>query len=124
MSNKLTKIATDILIIESDLPYRFTHNSENSPKIDDFEIHIFEQTWNSTALGFGGVGGQQITTAYTYVFIPITIEQNCFVYFSGRFAYEVPYSETFIKDVYNHDVKSVRDSVIYKKECMKNCSKD
>ena len=57
MSNKLTEMAMDILAIEADLPYRFDYSNNSNPTLDDFELHTFEQTWGSTALGFGGVGG-------------------------------------------------------------------
>lgn len=32
-----------------------------------FKAYVFPQTWSSTALGFGGCGGQAITEAYTTV---------------------------------------------------------
>ena len=32
-----------------------------------FKMFVFPQTWNSTALGFDGCGGQAITEAYTTV---------------------------------------------------------
>ena len=107
MSNKLTGMAREILAIEADLPYRFDYSDNSHPTLDDFEIHIFDQTWGSTALGFGGIGGQAMTTARTYVFIPMGINQKCFVYFAGKFAYAVDYSEKFMKDVYNENMESV-----------------
>lgn len=55
MSNKLTEMARDILAIEADLPYRFDYSDNSNPTLDDFELHTFEQTWGSTALGFGGI---------------------------------------------------------------------
>ena len=58
MPNKLTRIAQEILFMESDLPQRFDYSSGERPEINDFEIHLFEQTWGSTALGFSGIGGQ------------------------------------------------------------------
>ena len=67
MSNKLTEMAREILSIEADLPFRLDYSDNSNPTLDDFELHTFEQTWGSTALGFGGVGGQAITTARTYV---------------------------------------------------------
>ena len=106
MSNKLTQTALELLMIEGDLPCRLDYE-EVHPTLNDFEIHIFEQTWGSTALGFGGMGGQAMTDARTYVFIPVTANQKCFVYFAGRFAYAVPYSETFIKDVINEQMAPV-----------------
>ena len=80
MSNKLTEMAREILSIEADLPYRLDYSNKSHPTVNDFELHTFEQTWGSTALGFGGIGGQAMTTARTYVFIPIGINQKCFVY--------------------------------------------
>ena len=115
MSNKLTKMAREILNIEADLPYRFDYSDKSNPTLDDFELYTFEQTWGSTALGFGGVGGQAITSATTYVFIPISINQKCFVYFAGRFAYAVDYSGKFMEDVFGCNVASVAESGKYKR---------
>ena len=115
MSNKLTEMTREILDIEADLPYRFNYNDNLNPTLDDFVLHTFEQTWGSTALGFGGVGGQAMTSATTYVFIPIVINQKCFVYFAGRFAYAVDYSEKFMEDVLKCDMASVADSGKYKR---------
>ena len=114
MSNKLTRMAREILAIEADLPYRFDYSDNSNPTLDDFELHTFEQTWGSTALGFGGVGGQAMTSATTYVFIPIVINQKCFVYFADRFAYAVDYSDKFMEDVLNCNVASVAKSGKYK----------
>ena len=113
MSNKLTKIAREILSIEADLPYRFNYKEKQRPIIDDFEVHIFEQVWGSTALGFSGFGGQAMTSAMTYVFIPVTCNQKCFVYFAGRFAYAVDYSEKFMEDVLKGNMESVSRSNKY-----------
>ena len=114
MSNKLTGMAREILTIEKDLPYRFDYSDNSHPTIDDFDIYTFEQTWGSTALGFDGMGGQAITSARTYVFIPIDINQKCFVYFAGRFAYAVDYSEKFMEDVLEWNVAAVYESGKYK----------
>ena len=114
MSNKLTRMAREILAIEEDLPYRFDYSDNSNPTLNDFELHTFEQTWGSTALGFGGVGGQMMTSATTYVFIPMSVNQKCFVYFAGRFAYAVDYNEKFMKDVLNCNVASVTKSGKYK----------
>lgn len=113
MSNKLTKMAREILSIESDLPYRFDYNESPHPVLDDFEIYTFEQTWGSTALGFGGIGGQAMTSATTYVFVPVTCNQKCFVYFAGRFAYAVNYSKEFMDDVLKCNMASVAKSGKY-----------
>ena len=115
MGNKLTRMAREILAIEADLPYRFDYSDNSNPILDDFKLHTFEQTWGSTALGFGGVGGQAMTSATTYVFIPIVINQKCFVYFAGRFAYAVDYSEKFMEDVLKCNMASVDESGKYKR---------
>ena len=123
MSNKLTDTALDLLMIEKDLLYRMDYSKEDKHfriGFDDFDMFIFPQTWGSTALGFGGIGGQSMTTANTYVFIPVTCHQNCFVYFDGRFAYQVPYSKSFMEDVRNHSMKSVNQSRLYVKEANSN----
>ena len=62
---------------------------------------MFTQTWGSTALGFGGIGGQAITSAYVCV-----IESNLLgqfaVYFGGRLAYVIERPDTkFFEDIAN-----------------------
>lgn len=51
-------------------------------------VAMFPQTWSSTALGFGGLGGQAFTEAYTAVIEGPDGTQA--VYWSGQFAYSVP----------------------------------
>ena len=107
------QMAMEILDIESDLPYRFDYTLKYPPQIDDFDLFTFEQVWSSTALGFGGIGGQAITSATTYVFIPKSTESKCFVYFAGKFAYSVKYSRKFMEDVIANNVASVGASAKY-----------
>lgn len=110
MSNKLTDLAIEVLLVEKDIPLRIDYSKEDPLyrfNINDFSVYIFEQTWGSTALGFSGMGGQAITTANTIVLIPINNNQDCFVYFAGRFAYSVPYSDIFGDDVMNYSVVGV-----------------
>lgn len=116
MSNKLTQIALEILQIEKDLPFRLDYTENPRPSLDDFELYTFEQTWGSTALGFGGIGGQAITAARTYVFVPQSCNQKCFVYFAGRYAYAVPYSRTLVDDVVAQRMEPVYKAGKY---CMK-----
>ena len=114
--SKLTDTALHLLLIEKDIFNRFDYSKENKHfrvSSDDFDMYIFEQAWGSTALGFGGIGGQAITTATTYVFVPVACNQNCFFYFNGKFAYQVPYSKSFMEDVMNHSMKSVNQSRLY-----------
>lgn len=56
------------------------------PYKDDCEVFVFPQTWGSTALGFGGAGGQAMTMAYTTI---VSIQSHAAVYFGGRLAYVV-----------------------------------
>jgi len=57
------------------------------PRRDEISVDMFCQSWGSTALGFGGVGGAAITVAYTIVIT--TYAGASAVYFGGRFAYRV-----------------------------------
>jgi hypothetical protein len=49
---------------------------------------MFVQTWGSTALGFGGIGGQAITSAYVCIIESSLVGQFA-VYFGGRLAYVI-----------------------------------
>lgn len=100
---KLTRIAREILSIEEDFQFR-VNNPRNKP--DAFDLYMFEQTWGSTALGFGGIGGDAMTSAMTYVFVP-QVEDDCIVYFAGRFAYKVPYSRVFADDIAKQHMEPV-----------------
>ena len=60
---------------------------------------MFPQTWGSTALGFGGIGGQAITSAYVCVIESGLIGQFA-VYFGGRLAYVIQRpNASFMEDV-------------------------
>ncbi len=59
-------------------------------EVDELAFHSFPQAWGSTALGHGGVGGQTITGAQTFVVGSDWFRAKA-VYFGGRFAYLVPY---------------------------------
>ena len=67
----------------------------------------FPQTWGSTALGFGGIGGQAMTTAYTSVFY----DQNrhyAVVFFDSKLAYVVAEpTEKFWADLMTRKMLSV-----------------
>ena len=119
MSNKLTNMAKELLIIESDLWFRFDPDKDRQVRIDDFEVHVFEQTWGSTALGFGGIGGQAMTTANTYVFVPVTCNQNAFVYFGCNFAYEAEVNSVFKEDLQKRSMKPFSKCGHYRKDIHK-----
>ena len=107
MPNKLIRMARQLLIINEDLPCRLDYARDRRISVDDFEIYIFEQTWGSTSLGFGGIGGQTITSENTYVFVPLNCDQKCFIYFGSKFAYEVEWSDVLMQDVLAHKVEPV-----------------
>lgn len=103
--------------------YRETKEDKRIKKVrrpSEYDIEVlamFAQTWGSTALGFGGVGGQAITSAYVVV---IQCMNEFCVYFGGQFAYKVinP-SEAFFEDITKcrmADVKSMRHLKHYQKQ--------
>ena len=74
--NKITNLARMLLNIEHDFYARLDFSKGERPNADDFEMYIFEQTWADTTTGFGGIGGQALTTAFTIVFVPIYVNQK------------------------------------------------
>jgi hypothetical protein len=73
-------------------------------------IEMFQQTWGSTSLGFGGMGGASMTTAN--VIIASYHGQAC-VYFGSRFAYIVPHSPELAEDILRHRMVDVKDAAKY-----------
>lgn len=105
----LIKTSIELLKISEDMRRRFYNNID----YDEGELYDFDQTWGSTALGFPGVGGQAMTTARTYVFIPDNLN-TAYVYFGSRFAYECDLSEEFKNDLRNRRMADVMHSGKYK----------
>jgi hypothetical protein len=69
---------------------------------------MFPQTWSSTALGFGGIGGQAITSAYVCI-IESNLVGGYAVYFGGRLAYVINRpNEKFAEDVERHRMVDAR----------------
>lgn len=88
------------------------------PDESQCEVHaMFAQTWGSTSLGFGGIGGAAMTPAYTVV---IRGPGGDFaVYWNGRLAYTVdPTAQTteqlraFQEDLTNRDTASCMQAVV------------
>lgn len=76
-------------------------------------VAMFPQMWGSTALGFGGIGGAAMTTAYTIV---LQTSSQIAVYFGGRFAYVLRRSEVgqlFYDDIAKDRLASVKNSGQY-----------
>ena len=105
---RINETANQLLNIQTDISQR--------TQCEDFDIFMFEQTWGSTALGFGGMGGQAITAATTFVLIPY--DEDCaFVYFGYGFAYRVDKpNKRFKEDILHGKMASVRESGRYRKE--------
>lgn len=72
--------------------------SRKHSSYDIIVFAMFTQTWGSTALGFGGLGGQAMTSDYVVI---LESEQAGYcVYFGGRFAYRIAKpNEQFLEDV-------------------------
>lgn len=85
---------------------------ERRPTTYDVEVYaMFVQTWGSTALGFGGMGGAAMTPAYTII---IKRANEYAVYFSGRFAYKVKNpNNTFFDNIKIQNMKAVRHATAY-----------
>lgn len=81
----------------------------------DLEVIMFAQGWGSTALGYGGIGGAAMTSAYTV--IVICGNEYC-VYFGsgGRLAYKIDVAkltskgrETLLNDIHSHNMPDCQD---------------
>lgn len=88
------------------------------PREDETETILFPQTWGSTALGYGGIGGAAVTSDYTVV-VRTRLRNHACVYFgqSGRLAYLVSLREcteeqrkAFEADLHSHNLCSRRDA--------------
>jgi hypothetical protein len=85
------------------------------PDLQDMEvIAMFSQTWGSTALGFGGIGGAAMTSAYTIV---LRCGTECAVYFGGMHAYTVDHpNDLFYEDI---SKRWMREVSAHRKYCKK-----
>jgi hypothetical protein len=80
----------------------FVEKSRKHSFYDLTVYSMFPQTWSSTALGFGGIGGQAITSAYVCI-IESNLVGGYAVYFGGRLAYVIDRpNEKFIEDLQRH----------------------
>ena len=94
----------------------YIEKNNKSEEID--QIISFEQSWPSTALGLGGLGGDMITTEYTTVIILVDLEINksfADVFFAGKFAYRVPYKSNSLvqQDIMRQSMASVKHAGKY-----------
>lgn len=84
------------------------------PRVEDISVIHFPQMWGSTALGFGGIGGQAMTSAYTTVIIDAI--GNGAVFFNGTHAYTIKdYNEKFDQDCHGQNMAPISRSASYHK---------
>ena len=106
----ILKMTRQLISIAEDLRYRFGIYYPDS----NADLYDFDQTWASTALGFGGIGGSAMTKERTYVYIQYD-EETAYVYFGGTFAYKTHINDRFWEDIKKHDMASVMESYRYEK---------
>ena len=76
------------------------------------DIVQFSQTWSSTALGFGGVGGDMLTSAITSVVFKQ--DGKIDVFFGRRKAYTIPkITQSFVDDLNKRYLRPVSESSVY-----------
>jgi len=86
----------------------------------EVELHLFPQSWGSTALGFGGIGGQAMTIAYTTV-VCDNQEGYYSVFFGEKLAYSLTNpNQKFFEDMYKEQMEPVYTIGIYKREVCTN----
>jgi hypothetical protein len=92
--------------------------SRNPTKNEFAIVAMFPQMWGSTALGFDGIGGAAMTTAYTIVIQSFhSYSREVLVYFDGKFAYRISEpNDIFWEDVKNNCIASVIDCEKYEKK--------
>lgn len=90
MTTNITELIENLKAVDEKLGHRR----------DILDIQTFSQTWGSTALGFGGIGGNALTTANTTV---IRLGNGQWpVFFGSRLAYVVENpTKEFYKDLLN-----------------------
>jgi hypothetical protein len=78
------------------------------PDESDIEVYaMFVETWGSTALGFGGVGGQAMTPAYTTILMADS--RYLLIYWGSRHAYTLDMmSGTFNSEAFQKDIAERR----------------
>jgi hypothetical protein len=66
--------------------------------LEHFDLYTWPQVWGSTATGWGGVGGQMVTSENVTC---IVRGNRCCVYFGGRFAYEANLLDPWFRKRYD-----------------------
>jgi len=88
-----------------------TTPAHRRPTTRDFGVYnFFDQTWGSTSLGHGGMGGAAVTTAYTVILYCMST-QEFLVYFGGSYCYTIKgRNEAFLEDCKNRCVAGKREA--------------
>ena len=99
------KKGQELKVKYSDLP---EEDAERRPSDWECRVYSFPQTWGSTALGFGGMGGAAMTTAQvTVVYGP---RRDAAVYFGKQFAYHLDRPNTeLMADISRRDIADCKD---------------
>lgn len=91
------------------------NDTKRRPTLYDVQVCMFPQTWGSTSLGYGGIGGSAMTTAYTIVVS--RGREHCVYFGCGRLAYKVRYSgktsneyAEFVDDLHKQCLTAVWDA--------------
>ena len=85
-------------------------------KYPEIEMYMFPQTWGSTSLGFGGIGGQAMTTAYTVVVNDYN-DGYCSVFFGDQLAYLIKNpNQLFYEDMKKCSMKPVYKAGAYRRD--------
>lgn len=99
--------APDLKLIQERFWNAIKDNEEYKKYRPEFSMYMFPQTWGDTALGFGGIGGQAITSAYTTVIID-EYTGWCGVFFNEGLAYVVhDPNQYFFEDLRNGEMQPV-----------------
>ncbi|NTF23527.1 hypothetical protein G6L37_34720 [Agrobacterium rubi] len=101
LENDLPEREDEVWAIVNDRP-TMTGKIMRRPMPHEIEVYSFPQTWGSTAGGFGGVGGQMMTTLQTVI---VSFEGTALVYFGSSLAYRIEdwhRNDVFVDDMRSH----------------------
>jgi len=100
----MSALLVDIEEIEYNYSIKPPLTKMRRPHRHELNVIHFEQMWGSTALGFRGMGGSAMTSAYTTVII---CKQIAYIYFDGIFAFSVKEDDKFREYLTKRRVPSI-----------------
>lgn len=82
------------------------------PSRHDIEVDMFLQLWGSTALGYGGIGGAAMTSAYTVVIHcndawAVYFGGGCLAYMIEKYQFSENGWNNFLHDQRRHEMAAV-----------------